>query len=81
MTDTTRPPAPPLAYLAPQGALEHFFAEEAQGYLRMIASFPPETPASEIRMIDGLLRSALRELRYLQHERLREEVARREQAA
>jgi len=67
--------------LEPTGALEHFFAEEAEGYLKMIASFPPGTTASEVRMIDGLLRSALRELRHLQRERLRANGARGELAA
>lgn len=71
MTDRSRPPASPLACLEPKGALEHFFAEEAAGYLQMMASFPPETTAREVRMIDGLLHSALRELRTLQRERLR----------
>ena len=81
MTDRSRPPASPLACLEPKGALEHFFAEEAEGYLKMIASFPQGTTASEVRMIDGLLRSALRELRNLQRERLRNELAPRQLTA
>lgn len=67
--------------LSPEGALEHFFAEEVEGYLRIIAAFPPDTPYSEIRMMDQLLRSALRELRSLQHQRTRIELTSGERAA
>lgn len=63
-------PASTTTRLSPEGALEHFFAEEVEGYLRIIAAFPPNTPYSEIRTMDQLLRAALRELRTLQHARL-----------
>ncbi|MBN8729874.1 MAG: hypothetical protein J0L64_04980 [Acidobacteria bacterium] len=81
MTNSVRPPASSLACLEPKGALEHFFADEAEGYWKLIQSFPPGTSASEVRMMGGLLRSALRELRCLQQERLREEAALGELAA
>jgi len=56
--------------LAPEGPLEHFFAEEVESYLSLVAALPQGTPDGDVRALDDLLRAALRELRTLQAARL-----------